>query len=290
MPKPSPVPLVLANLLLAGSAHADGARGWTPASLVSIDVSVEGRDVPLYPAPDGSGRSYLEACEGARYAIRLTNRSGERLGAALSVDGLNVISGVRLQGGGRPGDPGRMYILEPWETTEVRGWRTSLRDVQRFVFVDERTSYAARTGQANGRMGWIELSVYRERYPRPVRLRPLPMDGREDGAPLPHAGAADADGRVESGRKSAESQPPAAPLVPDAARAYPGTGWGPRADDPAELVAFEPQPHPAQRVTLRYEYRQALLALGINLAGPPQRDRLWERERGERGFAQPPRR
>jgi len=279
-------------MLLAGSAHASSWRGWTPASLVSIDVSVEGRDVPLYPAPDGSGRWYLEACEGARYAIRLRNRSSERLGVALSVDGLNVISGERPQADGQRGDSGRMYILDPWDTTEVRGWRTSLRDVRRFVFVDERSSYAARTGQASGRMGWIELAVYRERHPRPARLQPPPIDRREDEARPPHAGAADADARLESGRKSAESRPPAtAPPSPDAApRGYPGTGWGPRADDLAELVAFEPQPHPAQRMTLRYEYRPALLALGIDLGGPPQRDRLWERERGAQGFAQPPRR
>jgi hypothetical protein len=40
-------------------------------------------------------------------------------------------------------------------------------------------------------------------------------------------------------------------------------------------------------VTLRYEYRRALQALGI-LPETPHRDRLAERERGEWGFAQPP--
>ena len=285
--------------LLAGTAAAPAWSGWTPGSLVSVEVSVEGRDTRLYPAPDGSGRWYLEAREGARYAIRLTNRTSERLGVALCVDGLNVISGERLPASGPPGDPGRMYVLDPWDAVDIRGWRTSLRDVRRFVFVDERASYAARIGQANARMGWIELAVYRERYPRAARVWPLPLDSYGDEARWPEgpAGKLPAPDRAEADRPSAELPPPAVmmPQVPppygpgSALPSYPGTGWGPRANDPAELVEFDPQAHPAERVTLRYEYRQALLALGIDLGGRPPRDRLWERERGEHGFAKPPR-
>jgi hypothetical protein len=57
------------------------------------------------------------------------------------------------------------------------------------------------------------------------------------------------------------------------------------------VVEFDPEPQATERVTLRYEYRQALLALGIDLdrGRHAQPDRLWERERGEGGFAKPPR-
>ena len=74
----------------------------------------------------------------------------------VTVDGLNVVSGERDAG------RGRMYILDPWGSTTIRGWRRSLHDVHRFTFVDEKASYASRTGKASGRMGWIEVSVYRE--------------------------------------------------------------------------------------------------------------------------------
>ena len=40
----------------------------------------------------------------------------------------------------------------------------------------------------------------------------------------------------------------------------------------------------SDQIVLRYEYASGLRALGINL----QRNRLWDRERGELGFAQPP--
>jgi hypothetical protein len=54
------------------------------------------------------------------------------------------------------------------------------------------------------------------------------------------------------------------------------------------LVSFDPEDSAAERVTLRYEYRPALLALGVLPAARPHGDRLWERERGESGFAAPP--
>jgi hypothetical protein len=125
------------------------------------------------------------------------NRTGERLGAAVVVDGLNAISGEREAG------PGRLYILGPWEETTVRGWRTSLSDVRRFTFVDERGSYASRSGKANGKMGWIEVNVYRERrryvgrpWLRDWAGRPDAVDrsGREESAPPPPAAAAPESG------------------------------------------------------------------------------------------------
>ena len=72
------------------------------------------------------------------------------------------------------------------------------------------------------------------------------------------------------------------------ARSYPGTGWGKAAHDPVVLVSFKPERSPAQRTTLRYEYRDALLALGVLPSLRAPRDRLAERDRGRDGFAPPP--
>jgi len=55
------------------------------------------------------------------------------------------------------------------------------------------------------------------------------------------------------------------------------------------LVSFDPESEPSGRATLRYEYRPALIALGVLPPYVVPRDRLWQRERGEPGFAQPPR-
>ena len=68
----------------------------------------------------------------------------------------------------------------------------------------------------------------------------------------------------------------------------PGTGWGERRNDPVVLVSFDPEGEPGERVTLRYEYRPALVALGVLPRHAPTRDRLLERDRADAGFAQPP--
>jgi hypothetical protein len=275
------------------SAHHDRRPEWAPGSLVGVSIEVDGRRVPLYPAPDGSGRLYVEARRGGRYVVRLDNRSHERLGVALTVDGLNVISGQKAAGSG----PGRMYVLDPWDSTEVQGWRTDLESVQRFTFVDEQRSYATRSGKANSKMGWIEVAVYRERHPYRHHEREITPErpryqgrqdpGHDEAAPAEKS-AGDARGGVMGSAPPAASAPAPADRE-GAARSYPGTGWGPRADDHAVVVHFDPQPQPAERVTVRYEYAAALRALGILPDRWPPRDRLWERENARDGFAQPPR-
>ena len=256
-------------------------------SLVSVTVEVDGREAPLYAAPDGSGRLYLEALPHSRYALRLSNHTGERVGVVLTVDGLNAISGGRdpVVPAGR-GPAGRMYVLGPWDTVTVQGWRTSLDEVRRFTFVDEKRSYAARSGKANAKMGWIELAVYRESRPAHAGVAPLVRDpsgarpaGREE-AP------ADESARADAAREAPSARRPAEPAAPGS---YPGTGWGSATHDPAVLVDFDPQSDPAQRVTLRYEYASGLRALGIELRPWwTARDRLRERDRGQEGFAKPP--
>ncbi len=283
----------IAAFLLAGAALAHPAlahpRGLfeTPADLVAVSVELDGQPASLYPAPDGSGRFYVEARRGSRYAVVLANRTGERIGVVLTVDGLNAISGERDTG------RGRMYVLDPWQRTTVQGWRTSLQEVRRFTFVDERASYAARSGKANEKMGWIEVAAYRERRPfvrwaprqqreqRPERSAPVESEAGEAGGKAAPPTA--------SARDWSEPAPAATPPAGAQARAYPGTGWGPRTEDPVVLVSFDPEREPSQRVTLRYEYRAALVALGVLPRWlPPSRDRLWERDRAEPGFAQPP--
>lgn len=251
-----------------------GASGGA-GSLVTVSLEVDGRATPLYAAPDGSGRFYLEALRGARYAVRLANRTGERLGVRLTVDGLNAISGERSLAGSTA--PGRMYVLYPWDDTLVQGWRTSLDEVRRFTFVDEERSYAARSGKANARLGWIEVEVFRERRPVARPWPPYwPYEPRPYGAEPREEGRQDSDAKTKDEGASAASP------------SYPGTGWGPRADDPVRVVSFDPEPVPAERGALRYEYAAALRALGIWPRQWWSRDRLRERERGDEGFARPP--
>jgi hypothetical protein len=211
-----------------------------------------------------------------------------------------------------------MYVLGPWEQTTVRGWRSSLSDVREFTFVDERSSYAARAGKANGHMGWIEVAVFREQRalvgrpcgPQPWVCGDRPVDrtmepearkelndegrasrkdeDRSAGAASPKASepeaARDREDKAESPSADLYRPAPAAP----SAKSFPGTGWGDRAYDPVTVVEFRAERVAAEQVTLRYEYAGTLRALGILPSPYPSRDRLGERERGDLGFARPP--
>ena len=175
-----------------------------------------------------------------------------------------------------------MYVLDPWESTVISGWRTSLDDVRRFVFVDEERSYAERTGQANGDMGWIRVLAFREER------------GRSRGA---RAGqGARRSGRVRTARpplpeSSNDKRATRGGAEQDQLRAdesNPGTGWGEHRYDPVQRTRFVAESRATDHLVLRYEYASGLRALGIT----PRpwnngRDRIWERERG--GFAVNPR-
>ncbi|HEY7460969.1 MAG TPA: hypothetical protein VIC59_03730 [Gemmatimonadota bacterium] len=307
------LPLLAAILLLPARTHAQSSpTREVSGSLVSVSVEVDGAPVPLFRAPDGSERWYLEAREGSAYAVTVANRTDERLGVVIAVDGLNVISGERQRWPSWWGrsDPGRMYVLQPWGAATVQGWRTSLDEVRRFTFVDEEISYAARSGKTTSKMGWIEVAVFRERersgllgLSRDKRVSPAEESGGRDeadfsgqassGAPEPATQAAPegASGPARSNEDDAQARKAPSGEVGSRARSYPGTGWGTETNDRAVLVEFEPERRPAQRITVRYEYAPTLVTLGVLPRPRHATDRLAERERGElgkRGFAPSP--
>jgi hypothetical protein len=250
---------------------------------IAVEVRVSGRATPLYMASNRQDRWYLEARQGQKYEIRVRNTSGQRVGFVLAVDGLNAIDG-RLS---RNASDEPMYVLEPHASSTIKGWRKSLNNVSRFVFVDERRSYAERTGQGNGDLGWIRVTAFHEVEPRRWGIGSRYRDGsgaREESAPPSTEGKSRGEMGAQ-GRTGDIAPAPSAPM----ADANPGTGWGPNERDRVRQVEFEPRAWAAAQVILRYEYKPALVALGILPWRGIERDRTWERENGVYGFAQPPR-
>jgi len=283
---------IAASLALAPDAGADRwsrPRGERAAvgQLVSVEIRVDGHWVPLHRAPGVRDRQYFAAEHGANYALRIRNRSDRRVGVLVSVDGLNVVNGERSALSAH--EP--MYVLDARETTTIRGWRTSLDHVREFVFVDEERSYAERTGQANGDMGWVRVLAFEER--RPVAWR-APRDRWRDRDDDRQRGKADRDddplaatpppapeGILQKGGEAPRTLEGESRQGQDS---YPGTGWGDRRRDPVRETWFEPVAHARDHIVLRYEYDRVLAELGIYR----DRDRLEDRERGEWRFAQPP--
>ncbi len=270
--------LALAVTTAPAHAHRESRRTrdlelWHDGRLVDVQVRVDGEATPLLIAPGREDRRYLQAFAGRDYELVLRNTSGRRVAVVVSVDGLNVLNGERsVLEASEP-----MYVLDAYETATIRGWRTSLDEVRRFVFVDERRSYAERTGQANADMGWIRVASFRERRPwwATPRERIRTFDGGAPGfdAPAPPMS------------KAAPDAAPA-PLARGEERSVPGTGWGDRREDRVSTTSFTPDGPAVDRLVLRYEYESGLRALGVLPVSPRWRDRLAERDGG---FARPPR-
>ncbi|OGF05190.1 MAG: hypothetical protein A2W00_04345 [Candidatus Eisenbacteria bacterium RBG_16_71_46] len=302
LPVPVPVPerrprpygrfvLAAAALTLGmyapGASAADWSRSWdrVDGSLVDVQVVVDGQTAPLYLASGRWERRYFQAFKGRNYSLVVRNNTGRRVGVLIAVDGLNVVNGELSSLSNH--EP--MYVLGPYERAEIRGWRTSLQQVRRFVFVDEQRSYAERTGQGNGDLGWIRVLSFNE--VRPIAWRDgdwnrSRTDAREEAAPAPGELKRGAEQPNEQEGLGDRRAAPESQKLQGAPESSPGTGWGERRWDPVQRTEFQAARSASDRITLRYEYASGLRALGIFPRS--DRNRVWERERGQYGFAQPP--
>jgi hypothetical protein len=276
------VPLVL-PLVGAAPAQAVAQGPYT------LEVLVDGRPLAeLY----GHGRRYVEAFPDREYSLRLTNNTGRRVGIAVSVDGLNSIDARTTTA-----KAGSKWILGPYESIVLDGWQTSSALARRFYFTTEKSSYGAWLGKT-ANLGVIAAVVFRERLPetdQPMHFRgrgkaAIP-EGRAEGrepsgaAPPPMPEPAE-PGRADAGAQALPEGGFQAPPSDD----YAATGIGREVDHQIERVRFDAERSAAACLEIRYEYRPALVKLGLLPRVRPS-DPLERREhaRGfEPGFAPDP--
>ena len=233
--------------LAAGLPELASATGRT-VDVRLIDRDDHDRALPVYRH---HGQRYTPGRPGARYAVALRNLTGERLLVVLSVDGVNAITGQTAhwnQSG---------YVLDPYQSYEITGWRKSQSEVAAFEFTELRDSYAARTGRPFD-VGVVGVAAFRER--RPVWRHHEPEVSQS--APRPHAeqrseksasGAAAADHSRESATAGAPA--PSERL---------GTGHGERETSWVRNTQFERASRtPDEVVALRYDSFENLVAAGV---------------------------
>ena len=209
------------------------------------------------------GQQWVAGEPGHRYSVRMENRSGQRVLVVLSVDGVNAITGQTAS----PSQSG--YVLEPWQSSEITGWRKSNAEVAQFVFTRSSDSYASRTGRP-ANVGVIGIAVFNEAR-RPVYdVRPLPMP-RPTPRPMPqYEDRAEASANASS--RAAEAAAPGA-MAKSESRQRLGTGHGEREWSSSSLTNFERASRtPMQVSEIRYDSRQRLVAMGILPRGYPRVD------------------
>ena len=200
------------------------------------------------------GKTYIAGKPNQRYAIRLSNHTGNRILAIVSVDGVNAISGETAS----PKQSG--YVLSPYQKMEVAGWRKSDNEVAQFYFTSLPDSYAARTDRPDN-VGIIGVAVYREKEPTPP---PAITDNQYDGnRPSRHDSQESSRSRFgEAGTGRMAAAPSAAPPMKQAERL--GTGHGERQYDPVNTTTFlRATEQPAEIVALRYDSTEHLIQMGV---------------------------
>jgi len=131
-----------------GSSGVDAAQGAVSVRLLDDSGS------PL-PSTNFAGRDYVAGSDGQRYVIQIENHTGNRFEAVASVDGLDVIDG---QGGSFAK---RGYLINPWSSLEIDGFRRSQAAVAAFRFGAVKDSYAARKGNDRN-VGVIGVAFFHE--------------------------------------------------------------------------------------------------------------------------------
>ncbi len=267
---------ILAILLLVSTAC--GKEWWSGQSRsgsYEVEVLVNYRPGPVYHA---GGRSYIQGQLGEKYIIRVHNRSHRRVEAVVAVDGKDVIDG------GSSSLSRRGYVIPAYSYVDIDGFRISMSQVAAFRFTTVPDSYASRMGSP-WEVGIIGVAIFPEKtyYPPPPRRPPFIFGGKKGKSGRGYdSPAAEAYDRSGSYRQSAPSSKNL------------GTQFGERQASPVSETRFIRQNSswPAVRLSLRYDNREGLCAIGVGAfcypsypPWPPQPPPYYE---PPREFANPP--
>jgi hypothetical protein len=241
------------TLAAVAAATTFTAPAFALGTLVDVELVDRGRGETL-SVWSHRGTAWVAGRPGSRYAVRLSNRSGARVLVVLSIDGVNAVSGETAA----TGQTG--YVLAPYQTTEITGWRKSLTEAAAFYFTALPDSYAARTDRPD-HVGVIGAAVFRERVARPQLHSRNDTDAggaagrlREAESAAPRAAAAPAP--MEQGKSAG--------LARDERLDRLGTGHGEREYAPTAQTTFERAgEQPNELVRIRYDSHDRLVALGV---------------------------
>jgi len=235
-----------------------------------IEVLVNGRPTKQYAH---SGRTYIESRIGTEYSLKIRNNRHSRRLAVVTVDGLNVITGLPDEGL----STSQGYVVPANSSVEIKGFRVDNFKVGAFKFCKSGNSYCAEKGLA-GNNGVIGVRFFEEKIklnvPEPWRSTtyqypPVFDTGtpkRDFGSPVFCCST--------SSLRSADSPGFSA-----------GTTWGSQREDRVTTVEFDPYETPLEGFVLYYDTRKNLQKIGINFS--PEKEVFFPQ--AFPSFATPPR-
>jgi len=239
------------------------------------------------------GQVFAMGRMGQRYNLRVTNHTGRRVEAVVTVDGRDVMSG-------QPGDykTQRGYLVPAYGSILIDGFRTSLSEVAAFRFTTPGDSYSSRMGTPQN-VGVIGAAFFPEALPppppRPVyRYRPLRPYDYESRKGASADGIGQGGGGMGSAGPAAEAESAAKPSASaPSGRAYRdedassniGTQYGEQTESQVVEVQFQRAraARPDLVLVMRYDDREGLERRGIRTWPRPE-PRAYREPRGPSAF------
>jgi hypothetical protein len=258
-----------------------------------LQVLVNGKPVQEYRGPGNN--TFVEGRESSKFELELSNLTPRRLLVHPAVDGLSVMTGKpAAQNDSQDG-----YVLSPYQTMRLPGWRLDDKQVAQFFFAGQGNSYAEQTGQPLNK-GVIACPVWEEKV-EPIYLNnsndwlymhPPILRGRKGGR---GPGTFTSSGSRSMGSDGVQvySCNVGAPLHPDSysvtnaqsdvsgfAENVPhrgerslnnlGTGFGDKQKHEVFSVSFVPHDHPTCTAIIYYDTIEGLRTRGIKIADKPK--------------------
>jgi len=139
-----------------GNSYASFDRSGVDAAEGAVSVRLLDENGAPLPSTSFGGQDYVAGADGQRYVIQIENHSNNRFEAVATVDGLDVVDG-------KDGSLAkRGYLINPWATLQIDGFRRSQSAVAAFRFGAVKDSYAARKGNDRN-VGVIGVAFFHER-------------------------------------------------------------------------------------------------------------------------------
>jgi len=273
------LPLAALTALLLASPMAKADRIHRPPirrSLISVQLEdPSGRRLETFYH---RGQTFVLGRHGERYDVRVHNHSGRRVEVVIGVDGRDAVSGQVVNSAQQRG-----YVIPPYGSVRVEGFRRSMSAVAAFRFTDPDNSYSSRMGTPH-RVGQVTVAAFPERTA--LLDRPLAEPELDYGPPPRRAPARTTNNAPRGGDKAAA--PPRAgarasgEVVIDDGRGccFPlprrqnnlGTEYGETRTSRVVETHFEREhpSRPAQYVTIRYDDVEGLESRGIEVRPRPR--------------------
>ena len=126
----------------------------------TLEIKVNGKAIRSY---NHAGNVYVEGKEGTEYSISVKNNHYSRRLFVISVDGINVISGKKATDDHETG-----YVINGYDSLDLKGFRINNNDVAAFKFVKSDQSYAKNITGSSANAGVIGIKIYDEKITWPI--------------------------------------------------------------------------------------------------------------------------